>query len=97
MSIVPPEDLWPELDRRGEDEVRRRITVHAYGPRKLATVQAWLDRKERERLHAKARADGATAGDAARSAASTKTASWVIAWATVALVIATIVVVLLTR
>ena len=97
MTQVPPEELWPKLEKLGEDEVRRRVMLQVYGARKLPTVQAWLDLKERDRTEAAARVHTQSAADAARAAAGTKTATWVIAWATIALVVVTAIVLLLNR
>ena len=49
MALVPLEELWPKLEELGEEEVRRRLTKDVYRARKLSTVKAWLDEKERER------------------------------------------------
>ena len=58
MAIVPPDELWPKLEELGEEEVRSLVARSVYGPRKLPTVQAWLDKKEREREESEALALG---------------------------------------
>ena len=80
MPIVPRDELWPKLEELGEDEVHKRVAQGVYGARKLPTVEAWLNKKERDRqaAHDLGQADATE---------STRSATWLIAWATLALVV----------
>ena len=47
--MITADELWPKLDATGEDEVRKKLAMGAYGPPKIPLVNEWLARKESQR------------------------------------------------
>lgn len=41
-------ELWPRLEAQGEEQVRKKLAIDAYGADR-DSVTAWLKKKERER------------------------------------------------
>ena len=50
--MTTPEELWPELEKIGEPEVRKHVVQNVYGSSKRPLVEEWLRRKEEERENA---------------------------------------------
>ena len=83
MPLADPNELWPELEKIGEDEVRRRVLMNAYGHTKLSSVNAWLDKKEAERSARIGEHDRTQRERELSMLRSTKNAAWVAAGAAV--------------
>ncbi len=79
MPLADPNELWPELEQIGEDEVRRRVLLNAYGHTKLPAVQAWLEKKDAERRGKAGEQDSAQRIQELAILKSTKNAAWVAA------------------
>jgi len=47
--MTSPGDLFPELERLGEQEVRTRLAQHVYSERKILIVKEWLRQQEEQR------------------------------------------------
>ena len=63
-------ELWPELEKIGEETVRARLATHVYGDagNKRALIEEWLRQKNQERKDASASAQISVARDAANAA-----------------------------
>jgi hypothetical protein len=84
VALADPNELWPELEQIGEEEVRRRLLLNTYGHTKLPSVQAWLERKEGDRRAKLGEHDQAQRRQELAILRSTKNAAWVAAGAAVA-------------
>ncbi len=87
-------DLWPELEKIGEDTVRTRFATDAYGTvgNKRALVEEWLRRKDQERKDASTAEQASIARDAAEISAreagtANHTAKIAIAIAAIAIIV----------
>ena len=59
-------ELWPQLEALGEDEVRRRLEIGAYGQMKEPLVREWLAMKDAQRVEARERERQASEREALR-------------------------------
>ena len=59
-------ELWPQLEALGEDEVRRRLAIGAYGQMKEPLVREWLAMKDAQRVEARERERQASEREALR-------------------------------
>lgn len=46
MPIADPVKIWPELEREGVDEVRKKLAMGAYARYKIPVIEEWLRRNE---------------------------------------------------
>jgi hypothetical protein len=76
VPLADPDELWPELEVLGEDEVRRRLALQTYGHTKLPAVLEWLRRKEQERIAAAEQRHSAQRLEELSILRSTKHAAW---------------------
>jgi hypothetical protein len=83
LALADPNDLWPELEKIGEEEVRRRLVLNVYGHTKLPAVQAWLEKKEFDRRGKSGEQDREQRTQELDILKSTKNAAWVAAAAAV--------------
>lgn len=49
MPIPEPDKIWPKLEKAGEDEVRKRLSMGVYPDYKLPVIEEWLQRKTMEK------------------------------------------------
>ncbi len=50
MTIPDPKKIWPELEKIGPDEVRKRLSMGLYANRKIPIIEEWLRRVEARQL-----------------------------------------------
>jgi hypothetical protein len=51
MPIPDPNKIWPELEKLGVDEVRKRLSMGVYAKYKIPVIEEWLRLKEKKFNH----------------------------------------------
>jgi|GEM_PF-2258403 len=46
MTIPDPDNIWPELESIGVDEVRKRLAMGIYAQHKIPMIEEWLRQKD---------------------------------------------------
>jgi hypothetical protein len=53
--MITANELWPQLEALGEDDVCKRLAEGVYGPMKESIVRGWLAMKDAQRAEARER------------------------------------------
>jgi hypothetical protein len=77
--MLTKDELWPQLDRDGENVVREKLATEIYGHDCKPLIQEWLRRKEEERSAASSKEYKAMASEHLLHARSAKNAAWIAA------------------
>jgi hypothetical protein len=91
LAIKSPDELWPELEKIGEPEVRKQLATRAYAPHNVPVVEEWLRTKEDQRRQHETVSEVSRREQELVINRTSKNAAWVAAIAAIVSIIISIV------